>query len=55
MPADAARRAVQSFFDAASILIVMVINYNCDRVFVRHVFTHAEYDCGIRRMKGGSR
>ena len=42
-------------FDAASFRIVVAIHYNRGRVFVRHVFTHAEYDRWSQRMRGGSR
>ena len=40
-------------FNANSFRIVAAINYNRDKLYVRHVFTHAEYDRWSTRLKKG--
>lgn len=33
--------------------LIVAIHYNCKRVYVRHVFTHAEYDQWSDRLRKG--
>lgn len=38
-------------FDGGSHRIVVVIHYNREMLFIRHVFTHAQYDNWTKRMR----
>ena len=40
-------------FNANSFRTVAAIHYNRGKLYVRHVFTHAEYDCWSTRLKKG--
>ena len=40
-------------FNANSFRIVAAIHYNRGKLYVRHVFTHAEYDRWSTRLKKG--
>ena len=40
-------------FNANSFRVVTAIHYNCGKLYIRHVFTHAEYDRWSARLKKG--
>ena len=40
-------------FNANSFRVVTAIHYNRRKLFIRHVFTHAEYDRWSTRLKKG--
>lgn len=49
--ADAVDRFV--VFDVASFRVVVAIHYDRGKVFIRHVFTHAEYERWSRLARKG--